>query len=79
MWEEKMKGKILPFGLLFKENAVDINDDVVEPIYDPEEGISYIYDPTGKRIAYAEWCQLYFGTKTGDNTKTILDPTDTDP
>lgn len=68
----------IPFGMLFEETEEDSVTENIVPVYEQLEKISFVY-LDGKRIPYATWSDIFFRTKTGDNTKTISDDSDTDP
>lgn len=74
-----MKETAKPFTMIFEETAPP--EDQLSSIsveYDPAEGLSYVHIDD-QRIPFIEWSMAYLGTKTGDHTKQIRDPTDKDP
>lgn len=72
-----MKQNFKPFAMFFEEIGAADELPPVSVEYDPIEGLSFVH--VGKRRKpFVEWSLDYFGTKTGDHTKQIVDPTDTD-
>lgn len=70
----------VPFGLLFEEptnTTSDADDHLPEPVYDSQDGVSYVLDTTGERVPFIIFAFSTVGlTKTNSSTKALVDSDD---
>lgn len=70
----------IPFGLLFEEalsTIPDVDDILPEPVYDPQESLSYVLNTAGQRVPFITYAFIMVGlTKTGSATKQLEDSDD---